>query len=65
MDLVPIVANDLHHVHVTFYGPGSQTNRLREYLKDVREVGVALLGQGRGAAELFEGSAASGRRPLG
>lgn len=56
MDLVPIVADERYGVYQTFFRP--QGNRLKEYLKGVKDLGFALLGQGRGVVDLFEGSAA-------
>lgn len=60
MDLVTVVADGRYNVYPTF--GSSDGNRLKGYLQRVKEVGVALLGQGRGVADLFEGSAAQERR---
>ncbi|KAG8876137.1 Nucleoporin nup84 [Tulasnella sp. 331] len=54
MDLVPIVADGRYNVYSTF--SSSEGNRLKDYLKGVRGVSIALLGQGRGPVDLFEGS---------
>lgn len=54
MDLVPIVADKRYNICSTF--SSSEGNRLKQYLKGVRDVGIALLGEGRGHVDLFEGS---------
>ncbi|KAG9025328.1 Nucleoporin nup84 [Tulasnella sp. JGI-2019a] len=54
MDLVPIVADGRYNVYSTFGSP--EGNRLKEYLRGVRDVSIALLGHGRGVVDLFEGS---------